>query len=116
MISHTGSEIRSRFKPFSFSLDYAGRYGYEDDDAIFMMEDEEREDPIPPDIPPTLVTKADKLIASGLQSCEFWTAPKDDEEVAARKEHSTCWKDTHYRQIKSYLDCAEVDKTCRDLS
>lgn len=114
MITHTSTDIRSRFRPFS--LDFIERYGYADDDAIYMANEDDYENPVSPDRSSAPTTTATRLIASGLEPCEGWTVPQDDAEMAEREGSSTCWKDKHYRQIKRYLERAEVDKTWRELS
>lgn len=66
--------------------------------------------------PPTrTLSVAKRLIDSGREHCVDWTAPVDHDEMEGRR-NGMCWKDTHYRQIKGYLDQAQVDKTYRDLS
>lgn len=114
LITHTSTDIRSRFRPFS--LDFIERYGYADDDAIYMANEDDYENPVSPDRSSAPTTTATRLIASGLEPCEGWTVPQDDAEMAEREGSSTCWKDKHYRQIKRYLERAEVDKTWRELS
>lgn len=116
VVSHTGTDISSKIGSFrTFSLDFIDRYGYADDDAIFMANEDDYENSVSPQGTLTSTT-ASRFIGAGLEACEGWTPPEDDAEITRRGESSECWKDTHYRQIKTYLDRAEVDETWRELS
>lgn len=117
LIAHGSADIRDKFTPFrAFSLDFIERYGYADDDAIFMANEDDYENSVSPDRSLAPTSTAAQFIASGLEACEGWTVPEDDAEIAERETNLTCWKDTHYRQIKRYLERAERDKTWRELS
>lgn len=81
-----------------------------------MANEVDYENSVSPDRSLAPTSTAAQFIASGLEACEGWTVPEDDAEIAERETNLTCWKDTHYRQIKRYLERAERDKTWRELS
>lgn len=104
-------------KSFKFSSDFLDRYAYANEDPMGMLlpEDAGTAQEGLWETPTRTISVARRLIDSGKAHCVDWTTPEDDDEVEARR-GSSCWKDTHYRQIKGYLEKAEVDKTYRDLS
>jgi hypothetical protein len=121
LITHSDHAVIPALKSFKFSSDFLDRYAYANEDAMGMMLPEEEDgfgdvgqEVFASEPPSRTLLPAKRLIDSGRTQCNDWTIP-DGDEIEERKS-SNCWKDTHYRQIKGYLDKAEVDKTYRDLS
>ncbi|KAJ9119145.1 hypothetical protein QFC22_003636 [Naganishia vaughanmartiniae] len=115
----TDSSVGISVKPFSLELDFDYRYAYADEDesvSSLLHQSEENagaatsQDALKPR------SASERLLASGVGFCENWTAPEDEEEVGRREKESSCWKDRHYRQLKCFLDMAEIDISYSELS
>lgn len=112
------TSVSINVKPFGFQFDFDYRYAYadEDDTIAALLQSQDVEDSLGLDDIFNRATPAERLLASGEGFCENWTAPENEEELAKREKESSCWKDGHYQQLKSFLDKAEIDKTYRELS
>ena len=118
LIAHADHTILPGLTSFKSSAESLDRYAYANEDPMGMMSsdaDERGEGETIWEPPTRTLLVAKRLIDSGREHCADWTAPVYDEEMRGRRD-SLCWKDTHHRQIKGYLNRAEVDKTYRDLS
>jgi hypothetical protein len=117
LIFHSNHAPIPGLKSIKFSSDFIDGYAYANDDALEMLLFEEENGGDVATQSPALqsLLTARRLIESGRGKCADWTTPQDEAEVDRRR-NSSCWKDTHYRQIQGYLDKAQVDKTYRELS
>lgn len=117
LIFHSDHAPIPGLKSFRFSSEFLDKYAYANDDALEMLlaEEEVARDEETSETTKQSLLAARRLIESGRGQCTKWTIPGDEDEVENRRD-SSCWKDTHYRQIKAYLDKAEVNKTYRELS
>lgn len=116
-IAHTDTTVIPGLTTFKFSSEFLDRYAYANEDVMGMMlpDDDDSGERETWEPPTRTLSVAKRLIESGRERCMDWTTPVNDDEMEGRRS-SMCWKDTHYRQIKGYLDKAKVDKTYRDLS
>ncbi|KAJ9119148.1 hypothetical protein QFC22_003639 [Naganishia vaughanmartiniae] len=112
------SSVSISVKPFGFDFEFDYRYAYadEDDTIATLFPSQEEEDSLGLDDISRRATPAERLLTSGEGFCENWTVPEDDEEMERRGKESSCWKDRHYRQLKSFLNKAATDKSYRELS
>ncbi|KAJ9103197.1 hypothetical protein QFC21_002620 [Naganishia friedmannii] len=114
----TDSSVGISVKPFGLEFDFDYRYAYADEDEAVgsLLHPAEDTDSTGSNHALKPRSASERLIASGVGFCENWTVPADEEEVERREKESSCWKDGHYRQLKSFLDKAETDKSYSELS